>query len=128
MDEQIKERLVRYLDSVEGSIEKAVDFTSDQVPLYVQELCQFGAFKYGFAVASLTVAVVVLTVIYSVVMYKLGYVKDDDRWFARMMSTMIWFVISAGICIGVTENAVSAYKCMYCPRVYVVEQIRDLTR
>lgn len=129
MNEEIKQRLFKYLDSVEGSIEKAVDFTSDQVPLYVQELCHYGAVSNGLPAAMSVAGMMLLTIIYAVTVGMSGKAECPvDRNMGRAVSTLVWLMLLFGLSTHAVDYGSEAYKAAYCPRVYVVEQIHELVK
>lgn len=128
MNDEIKQRLLTYLDSMEGSIEKAVDFTSDQVPLYVQELCQYGVFSNSIPVL-IAVTVWVLAVLTCLVFnYAIRKEDREDRAAAFCLSLAGMTVLTAFIGSLACDYGSEAYKAAYCPRVYVVEQIHELVK
>lgn len=128
MNEEIKQRLLTYLDSVEGSIEKAVDFTSDQVPLYVQELCHYGAVSNAIPAVLILAAWLGLFIVAVAVNVAARNEKADDRWGCFGL-TLFAFVVGSAFCgLGICKCGAEAYKAAYCPRVYVVEQIHELVK
>lgn len=129
MDEALKERLIRYLDSVEGKVDKAIDFTAEQTPLYVQELCQYGAVQHAVPiVASAVGSLIVLVLLVIVFIGTRSCADKDDRAFVRFFTSFAAAMIWLGCFLCIAVEAPNLYKCMYCPRVYVVEQISEMVR
>ena len=128
MNDEIKQRLLTYLDSVEGSIEKAVDFTSDQVPLYVQELCHYGAVSNAIPAAMILALWLGLFIAAVAVNVAARKEKADDRLGVFGLSMFALIVGSAFCGAGFCDFGSEAYKAAYCPRVYVVEQIHELVK
>ncbi len=128
MNDEIKERLIRYLDSVEGKVEKAIDFTSDQVPLYVQELCQYGAVSNLIVVGFCLIALILIVVAFAVANFLARKCDLVDRGGVAAVSFVIAAGVAGFISLAMIDAGREAYKAAYCPRVYVVEQIGKLTK
>jgi hypothetical protein len=129
MDEALKERLIRYLDSVEGKVDKAIDFTAEQTPLYVQELCQYGAMKHGMCVAAALLLSVALFIAWCITMWACRVEeKPADRWVVRSLFSALFALVALAPFFTLESHAPELYKCVYCPRVYIVEQISEMVK
>lgn len=129
MDEALKERLIRYLDSVEGKVDKAIDFTAEQTPLYVQELCQYGAVQHAAPIiAAIVGALIVLALLAAVFIGSRACEAKEDRSFVRFCASFASALIWAGCFLFIAAEVPKLYKCVYCPRVYIVEQISNMVK
>lgn len=129
MDEQLKERLIRYLDSVEGNLDKAIDFTAEQTPLYVKELCEYGAISHAIPLAVCVVILLGLGILaFIAIVLVIGKKEFDEKWLVALGIIVVTAFFSMPAVQIATSNAQEMYKCLYCPRVYIVEQISQMVR
>lgn len=128
MDEQVKNKLLQYLETVEGSVQKAVDFTSDQVPLYVKELCEYGFFDHGITAVACLSGVVVILMICLIVNFLFRKLPGEIRLILGMASIFLLALFGGILTESTLKHGKEAYKCKYAPRVYIVEQIHELTK
>jgi hypothetical protein len=129
VDDQIKDKLLAYLSSVEGSVEKALDFTSDQVPLYVQELCEYGFFSNAVSATICLFVALALFVLICVVNFLCRKIDDGVLRLCIFIVSSLFGLCFIGMAVDFgVRDACQAYKCKYAPRVYVVEEISRLVK
>lgn len=129
MDEALKERLIRYLDSVEGKVDKAIDFTAEQTPLYVQELCQYGAVNHATAIVIAAFAITSIMLAYVILFFMTRNIQDDEpRYMLRGFGLIPVAFVSLFAGGSIEKHVPELYKCVYCPRVYIVEQISNMVK
>ncbi len=125
MNDEIKRRLLAYLDKFEGSVDKAVDFTAEQMPLYLTELCQYTI------VHSIMVTAIFAAFAFAIWLFMIVLVlkdKDDDRVeklaIGHFLLALIMFV-PATVVIDIACDGIKAY---FAPRVFVVDKIIELAK
>lgn len=128
MNDEIKNKLLQYLQSVEGSIEKAVDFTSEQAPLYVQELCQIGFVENGVKCAACLLACFFTFLVYLAIQYCMRSQSEESRALAATFPGIIGASVSVVAIAGCVDYGIEAYKAAYTPRVYIVEKLHEMTK
>jgi uncharacterized membrane protein YjjP (DUF1212 family) len=123
MNEELKTRLNKYLDTLEQSLATGTDFVSDQAPLVVQEFLAWEfwtSFVFAVLFMLFSVAVVVATV-------KLARVTTEDveeKAALYCIGTVVWFVPTLLLVV----NLMDAAKVHMAPRVYLLEHIAELVR
>lgn len=128
MDEQVKNKLLQYLETVEGSVQKAVDFTSDQVPLYVKELCEYGFFDHGITAITCLTGAIIIFMVCLIVNFLCRKLPVEIRLILGMSSIFLLMLFGGLLTESTLRHAKEAYKCKYAPRVYIVEKIHELTK
>jgi hypothetical protein len=125
MNDEIKRRLLAYLDKFEGSVDKAVDFTAEQMPLYLTELCQYTI------VHSIMVTAIFAAFAFAIWLFMIVLVlkdKDDDRVEKLVVGHFFFAIlmfIPATIVVDIASDGVKAY---FAPRVFVVDKITELVK
>ena len=122
MNEEIRMKLIEYLGTMENSVSKAVDFSAEQAPLYVQEVCMYG-FTSNMVI---TVVCAVLFCLGSLVTPSIAFVlrkqTDIDFWAPVICAGIIQCMTIIPLVEGI-DHGLEAYKAKFAPRVYIVEQI-----
>ena len=127
MDEDLKARMIQYLDSLEDGIGKAVDFTAEQTPQVIEELIQYtlaiSCIKAGFG----CLAVMAILVAFCIAWRVSSKCDNEGMWSIRAVAGFIGGLLSVMITDVIILNHVSiALKCWLAPRVFVLEYLRDL--
>ncbi len=128
MNEELKAKLLQYLSSVEGSVEKAIDFTSEQAPLYVKELCQIGVVENGTKFLCCVIGLCLVWTATAVINYLMRKQDAEARAISALASLAIAVIVSIPLsCFGL-DRGIEAYKAAYAPRVFIVERIHEMTK
>ena len=116
-EELIEEKLMGYLDSLEGIVEKGVE----QTPLVVEEILSYAIIQS----AALGVVCLVLTIIlffFSHRLFKLAQEDGEEFW-------VVWFfatVIPGVPClISLAHNLSILLKATIAPGLYILEYVRS---
>jgi hypothetical protein len=122
INEEIKTKMVEYLQTFEAGVKKAGEFSAEQAPLVVQEFLAWEIARNGLF------AVVLGAALFGVlaVAYRLQSKTDDLElkfliWLCSSVP-LVAFAIGFGIC---AENAGKAYLA---PRIVVLEKISELVK
>lgn len=122
INEEIKQKMVEYLQTFEAGVKKAGEFSAEQAPLVVQE---FLAWEFwGNAIPAVVVLVLMLTaMIVTAVIWKKS---DDIDW--RMGSGLVTGLGVLFLTIPFCITASNACKVAVAPRIVVLEKISELVR
>ena len=132
MDEELKQRLLRYLDSMEEGIEKSAEFVADQAPDVVQ---QWLAWEFWSSVFFATCCIV--TAVASAYYFRRLWIWADkhltkDAKESEAGPVILGLAVLAGMCIGTLTgaimNAYSATKVSVAPKVVIVEKMTELAK
>lgn len=132
MDEQLRERLEKYLETIEEAASQAGGFVMEQAPLVVQE---YLAWRFWSDIFACVISVVIATAVF----FLAGYLRDKaTKWKAdswedknnRKGSIAACF-IAQSLAIGLTFIPVGiatfdAVKVSVAPRVVLIEKVADL--
>ena len=126
MNEELQERLMSYLKTLEGAASSTSDFVIDQAPMYVQEIVRwqiaegiiwcifFSLITLGFLVINFT---------------KLRDMRRDQEeeiaaagWVFGLIAVVLMFCSIAGTCVSAGQSM----KAYLSPRVVIVEQLQKV--
>jgi len=126
MNEELQERLMSYLETLEGAVSSTSDFVIDQAPMYVQEIIHWQIvegiiWSIFFSVIALGLLVINLTKLRSM---RRNIHDDGEGWILGVM------VIVLMICSIAFANlfAFQSLKAYIAPRVVIVEQLQKVIR
>jgi len=123
INEEIKQKMIQYLQSFEAGIKKAGDFSAEQAPLVVQE---YLAWEFWSHFAGAVVCLVTVLTI-AVVLWKIfKSTKPFDE--LRFAGCLIGGMCSVGLIIGLMVNSYCAGKVAVAPRIVVLEKIATLVK
>ena len=123
INEEIKQKMLDYLQSFEAGIKKAGEFSAEQAPLVVQEFLawEFWSHFVGAALCLLTL----LTI--GAVVWKICKVTESfDE--LRFGGCLFGGMASVGLLIGLMVNSYCAGKVSVAPRIVVLEKIATLVK
>lgn len=122
---QIKDKLIDYMVGVEDGVKQLVDFSSEQIPLLVQEIVTFSVIQAGiYSVISLALAGFSTAVVtYSV--KSLRKELDNDGMWGMLVLSSIAMVVSFFTGISCLIFALKAY---FAPRLFMLEYIREFIK
>lgn len=122
---QIKDKLIDYVVGVEDGVKQLVDFSSEQIPLLVQEIVTFSVIQAGiYSVISLALAGFSTAVVtYSV--KSLRKELDNDGMWGMLVLSSIAMVVSffTGI-----SHLIFVLKAYFAPRLFMLEYIREFIK
>lgn len=121
MNEEVKQKMIEYLQSFEAGIKKAGEFSAEQAPLVVQEFLQWEIIRNG--VFGVCFAFLLLASIATAVRYHFK-AEGEEKAFVWLFAAipLIAFGVSLGAC---TERAGKAF---FAPRIVVLEKISTLVQ
>lgn len=128
MEEQIKERLMQYADTIDTYVQKTANLASEEVPKVIHEMLQYSAFEYGvkalFWSAIAAVSIYCIKKIYDVLSKEDSVYDMNDTEIAFPLILSVTCVILSVI---FTINCVLVLgKIYFAPRLYLIEYLRDL--
>jgi hypothetical protein len=126
MDEQLKAKLVGYLDTIESKVKAGNDFVAAEAPLAVQEWLTWMAWESGIYAAACLV-----TVLVGVFTFR----KLFRKWPASNHITELPLVCGMLACVTVgtitlifgVVHGMQCAKVIVAPRVVVIEKVSELT-
>ncbi len=123
MNEQIKQEILKYLQTFAGAVEKSANFSAEQAPLVVQEFIRWEIFGglFVFVVCSVIVFFILKT---GIRIIKLQGDDNEAKMFFAFVTLVIGiFPLLMGLC-----NLSSNLKALVAPRVVIIEKISELTK
>lgn len=126
MDNELKGRLIKWLDTVEGSIADAVDFGKEQAPQVIEELI-----TYTIAIRSFYCIVSILLVFVPVVLVARAFKGREDETVFEVCDDNFPLIMFGGMsatfgAIVFCANVTTLLKAWIAPRVFVLEYIAEL--
>jgi hypothetical protein len=122
INEEIKTKVVEYLQNFEAGVKKASEFSAEQAPLVVREFLAWEIARNSLFAIVLGAAL--LTVL--VVAYRLQSKTDDPE-----LKVILWLCAAVplvGFGIGFGTCAEDAGKAYLAPRIVVLEKISELVK
>lgn len=121
INEEVKQKMIEYLQSFEAGIKKAGEFSAEQAPLVVQEFLRWEIVRNGaFAVAT---GLLMLVVLATAVRYHFK-VEGEEKAFVWLFAAIP--LVAFGIGFG--ASAEKAGKAWLAPRIVVLEKISTLVQ
>ena len=128
MNEEMKDRLLSYMDSVEGGVGKLVNFTEDQVPLLVEDIVRYEIYSNGLSAGVMT-CVTVLFVYLVFHARRIGKKLDESTEFNDEFNSWALPVIPGVVAVfsGVVTIDFwhATLKAVVAPRLVVLEYIQE---
>lgn len=125
MNEEIQAKLAQYMQYLEDGLKTGADFTAEQAPLVVQEILAWEFIQYVvYGLAFLVPIMILLAGIYKLSKYWNS--SDENTAFPAIMFSLIFFIVSAGLFMGVIHNTMGALKVTYAPRLIIIEKATEL--
>jgi hypothetical protein len=126
MDEQLKTKLIGYLDTIESKVQAGHEFVAAEAPLAVQEWLRWMAVESGvYAVLCMITAVLCQWLVRK--FYRDANKLPEDQqmpYFFGICVCLIFGLISVPVAI---ESSVRCAKVIIAPRVVVIEKVAELT-
>lgn len=121
INEEIKQKMVQYLQSFEAGLKQAGEFSAEQAPLVVQE---FLAWEFWYHAAMSVCFGIALGIVMKLV---------TDWWpkldqFDRIGFGMVTAIAILGFSVGTVTSAFGAAKVAIAPRIVVLEKISELVK
>lgn len=121
INEEIKTKMVEYLQTFEAGVRKAGEFSAEQAPLVVQEFLAWEITRNGsFAILLAVLLLVCLSV--SVCTHR--RLEGEDRAFLWLFAAVPLIAFSVAM-VSCAERAGKAYLA---PRIVVLEKISELVQ
>jgi hypothetical protein len=127
LNEDVKLKMLQYLNSLEGVVKSGTDFVADQMPLVLQEYIMYNRCYSTFAI--------VMSIVLAVIAYKsfsrgMQTIAEDKRNTEPYMVSFTVFGMAAGILglIIFCHNFDMMMKSWTAPRILVLEQISELIK
>jgi len=122
INEEIKTKMVEYLQTFEAGVKKAGEFSAEQAPLVVQEFLAWEITRNGLGALALGLLLLITFVIAIQVHRKAE--DADNKMFVWLFAAipLVFFGVGFGAC------AEKAGKAHIAPRIVVLEKISELVK
>lgn len=120
MDNEVSQKLVQYLGTLESAVKTGSDFVVEQAPLVLQELL-----VRERVLTSLAIAVSLVSAIACIYFFKklIIYIEKDDPTRGIPAGALMAFSGVLGFAL-MCENFSDFITCWFAPRVFILEQIK----
>ena len=128
MDEQMKERLESYLDTIEQSVGTASEFTMEQAPLLAQEVVRYTLWSNLIgAITCLVLALIVILV--ARVLWKLtDQLPKSEADVAKTPLVIFGVFFFVACVVGISYYVPATLKAAVAPRLVIVEEVSRLVK
>ena len=129
MNEELRTRLIRYLDVLEDAGKKGAEFVSDQAPETVKQFVQWEIVYNSMFAAAFLALCVAICVIYRFVYVRAVKMTDEaDRGICLAFGGIIWIAVLIGSGHEMIHHAACATKAYVAPNVFLIEKAADLLK
>lgn len=126
MNEELQRKLIEYLSKIEGGIERAVDFSAEQVPLVIQELIQWTIVEHTIYAATWGCLAMFFVMLLGLCIIRREKWDPEDPTFPVLFIGIPSFVCATLTGAQVVINGSVALKAYLAPRLFVLEYLKDL--
>ncbi len=131
MNDEVKMRLLKYFDILEGSVKNAADLAKTEIPDIIQEWISWefyssvtlALFFFSMIIGLLCLSKKVINLCFT---YEFHYKEDKNA--ARFLSIGIPLFISSLLFWGCCYNSYYAIKIKIAPKVVILEKITSLIK
>lgn len=128
MNEELKQKLLTYLQYLENTVGKTNDFVAEQTPLLVQEYVRYSAVYHGTLVV-IGIGILLIALVCAGVMIREFKRYGEDSRPGVIAPCAISGIVSLFIgCILIGHNIDCAIKSLVAPRVLILEYVRDMLK
>ena len=127
MNEEIQQRITKYLDAIEASAQGAGDFVSEQAPMVAQEYLAWVFWSSALGAVGLLVAGC-SGLVFGFLFLKRFLIDKDFMDHPELTLTIVPVVLS---CLAVGfgfKNASTFLKVTVAPRIVLLEKVSELSR
>ena len=127
MDDELKAKLLTYLNEVEAAATTGKDFLIEQAPLYVQELLAWGFWENTLAAGGCVVAMIVCGLV-ALSGYRRRttiFSSEDIGDITHGILAIAAAVLIPVTIIGASTQGKQAVKVVVAPRVVIVEKLHE---
>jgi hypothetical protein len=123
INEEIKQKMVEYLQSFEAGMKKAGEFSAEQAPLVVQE---FLAWEFWSAFAAFLICSIIAVATIGTCIWWWRSSKEETEF--KALICLIPVLLCLFLQIPIWTSAYSAGKVAVAPRIVVLEKISELVK
>ncbi len=123
INEEIKQKMVEYLQTFEAGVKKAGEFSAEQAPLVVQEFLRWEFWSHFVGAIACAVALVVIPVVIWKIFSKTKPYDD-----LRFVGTLFGGVAGIVLLVGLLVNSYCAGKVAVAPRIVVLQEVARLVK
>lgn len=128
MDEQLKQKLIGYLDHLEQAAKTGGDFVAEHAPETVQQWITFSLLEaVGGAVLAMLAFFAIACLMWATLRHNYKGSWLDEELFKTLAAIVCPMVMVMTMCIAAT-NAHKALKIYIAPNVFIVEKVSELVR
>jgi hypothetical protein len=124
MNDELKEKLMHYLETIEKGVNQGADFVAEQAPLYVQEFLAWEFWQHCISAIAFALAIIVILALgwnFSAMMKNSKNREANDMRLAPLVASLLLAGILLPILIFEVKQAL---KVELAPRVVIVESLR----
>lgn len=129
---ELNQKLLTYLDGLEGRAAKAEQFLASETPLYVQEYLSWQTQYTMFTIVASLCGMLLLLVLWVCVFRLDRHLSKTDKEYAEgflpFFATSFGCVVFIALIIAFFVNVGHYIKLRSAPRVVVVEHLQDLIK
>ena len=127
--DELKDKLIGYLDTLEQVVEDGVDFTSEQASMVAQEIVLWTLWCSASYLLMCIITVFALIMVCKFCWkYTRSWEVEEDRFAARATPIIITGVVTIPISLCVIINVGNLVQAIVAPRLVVIDYIRDIIR
>ena len=123
MNEELQQRLKKYMDFIESSVKETGDFVIEQSPLVIQEFLSWYFYSHLFF---LIVSVVFGLIFISIAFYALKGPIINDNDDVDIIATIAVCIFSIISILSILYNSYNLIKVTVAPRLVILEKISEL--
>lgn len=123
INEEIKQKMVEYLQTFEAGVKKAGEFSAEQAPLVVQEFLAWEFWSHAVGAVVCGVAIIVIALVIRKI-WNITESFDELRFGGSLFGGMA----CVGLMVGLCCNSYYAGKVAVAPRIVVLEKIATLVK
>lgn len=131
MNEELKSRLIHYLDMLEDAGKKGAEFVSDQAPETVKQFVRWEILSNSIWTVACLAGIAAVTAIYFKVIWRYSANSlnvHEDGWFIRGIfgAFSIAGIVALSVC-GM-DHFIHAIKAYIAPNVFLIEKAAELLK
>jgi uncharacterized integral membrane protein len=128
MDQELKTKLMQYLETLEAKAADGMDFVASEAPLVAQEWL---AFNFWTAMGGIAISVLLLVIaVIAGCVLRREFRKDFDKRGPEVEVPAAFILLGAAVagCVVGGTQTYQLIKVTTAPRIVILEKIQELTR
>ena len=127
MNEEVQQKLIEYLESLESTAKSASDFVITEAPIVAQELVAWTFWENTIWAVICVAAIATIGIIAKVLWGFAGsFEKEIDQTGARVMTVALSIIVSVILFAEAIIKSLAAIKACVAPRLIIIEEVTKL--